>query len=239
MADRTDTPQAVREAVQPSLWDRLLDELHDLGAEAAALRRELVRALGDEAGVETLLAGGARAIATEPRLDDDARRRALRLGRIVQRQHRLQEGGVIVTSDVLREAVRCDIEMLFNIERLEADYLLSEHETVLTQNPADLLRDYPEIRRSVLNYGVPSFSGRRGSDFDKEALARELKEVLAIFEPRLRRDSIRVSVSTSDKTGLRIQIDALLMLTPVPERLRLSRMIDLDNGRAMTRVEER
>ena len=74
---------------------------------------------------------------------------------------------------------------------------------------------------------------------DKEALARELKEVLAIFEPRLRRDSIRVSVSTSDKTGLRIQIDALLMLTPVPERLRLSTMIDLDNGRAMTRVEER
>ena len=84
MADRTDTPQAVREAVQPSLWDRLLDELHDLGAEAAALRRELVRALGDEAGVETLLAGGARAIATEPRLDDDARRRALRLGRIAE-----------------------------------------------------------------------------------------------------------------------------------------------------------
>ena len=85
----------------------------------------------------------------------------------------------------------------------------------------------------------PSFSGRRGSDFDKDALAHELKEVLAIFEPRLQRDSIRVMVSTSDKTGLRIEIDALLMLTPVPERLRLSTRIDLDSGVAMTRMEER
>lgn len=239
MIDRVDTPQAIREAVQPSLWDRLLDDLHDLSAEAAAHRRELGRLLGGDQAVEALLAGGARAIAAETRLDDDAKRLALRLGRIVQRQRRLEEGGVVVTADVLREAVRRDIEMLFNIERLEASYLLSEHETLSTEDPVDLLRDYPEIRRSVLNYGVPSFSGRRGSDFDKDALARELKEVLAIFEPRLKRDSIRVTVSVGDKTGLRIGIDALLMLTPVPERLRLSTMIDLDDGRAMTRIEER
>ncbi|RCW88617.1 type VI secretion system baseplate subunit TssE [Paracoccus lutimaris] len=239
MIDRTDTPQAIREALQPSLWDRLVDELHDLGAEAAALRRELGKLLDNEQAVETLLAGGAQAIAAESRLDDDARLRAHRLGRILQRQSRLKEGGVVVTSEVLREAVRRDIEMLFNTERLEVAYLLSEHEMLSTQSPDDLLRDYPEIRRSVLNYGVPPFSGRRGSDFDTEALARELKEVLAIFEPRLRRDSIRVTVNTGEATGLRVEIDALLMLTPVPERLRLSTLIDLDNGRATTRMEDR
>ncbi|SEN18399.1 type VI secretion system protein ImpF [Paracoccus alcaliphilus] len=239
MAERIDTPQAIREAVQPSLWDRLKDDLHGLGAEAAALRRELGKALGSDRAVEELLASGVRAIQANTALDDQTRRRAHRLIHIVQRQHQLEEGGVIVTSDVLREAVRRDIEMLFNIERLEADYLLTEQQMMTSESPAELLRNYPEVRRSVLNYGVPAFSGRRGSDFDHEALARELKEVLTIFEPRLKRESIRVTVATGEKTGLRILIDALLMLSPVPERLRLSTMVDLDSGRAETRMEER
>lgn len=230
---------SIREAVQPSLWDRLVDELHGLGAETAALRRELARKLGGDQPVAALLAEGARTIEADDSLDDETKRRAYRLAALLQRQQRLEEGGVIVTPDVLREAVRRDIEMLFNIERFEAAYLLSERELAGTTLPEDLLQDYPEVRRSVVNYGVPSFSGRHGSDFDPDALSRELVEVLRIFEPRLKRDTIRVKVSASDKTGLRIEIDALLMLSPVPERLRLSTMIDLDNGRAVTSMEER
>lgn len=230
---------SLREAVQPSLWDRLVDELHGLSAETAALRRELGRKLGSDQAVDILLSEGARSIEKDDTLDDDLRRRAHRLAGLVQRQQRLEEGGVIVTPDVLREAVRRDIEMLFNIERFEAAYLLSDREMTATTTPGDLLADYPEVRRSVVNYGVPSFSGRHGSDFDPDALARELTEVLRLFEPRLQRDSIKVKVTTSDKTGLRIGIDAILMLSPIPERLRLSTMIDLDNGRAVTSVEER
>ncbi|RNF36388.1 type VI secretion system baseplate subunit TssE [Paracoccus methylarcula] len=230
---------SIREAVQPSLWDRLVDELHGLGAETAALRRELARKLGGDQAVGMLLAEGARSIERDESLDDETRRLAHRLAGLLRRQRRLEEGGVIVTPDLLREAVRRDIEMLFNIERLEADYLLSEREMTSTSSPGELLADYPEIRRSVLNYGVPSFSGRHGSDFDPDVLSRELTEVLRIFEPRLKGETIRVKVSTSDKTGLRIEIDALLMLTPVPERLRLSTMIDLDNGRAITSMEDR
>ncbi len=51
-------------------------------------------------------------------------------------------------------------------------------------------------------------------------------------------DTIRVKVAQGDRTGMRIEVDAMLMLSPVPERLRLSTMIDLDNGRATTAVEE-
>lgn len=239
MVERVDTSQAIREAVQPSLWDRLKDDVYELGAEIAALTRDLGKELGGDAAVAALLAGGARAIAADAALDDHQRGLAHRLLLITQRQHLLEEGGVVVTPDVLREAVRRDIEMLFNIERLEADYLLTERQLIGSESPAELLRDYPEVRRSVLNYGVPAFSGRRGSDFDPEALARELKEVLTIFEPRLKRETIRVHVTTGEKTGLRIQIDALLMLSPVPERLRLSTTVDLDSGRAETRMEER
>lgn len=70
------------------------------------------------------------------------------------------------------------------------------------------------------------------------ALAKELREVIAVFEPRLKRDTIRVKVSQGDRTGMLIQVEAMLMLSPVPERLRLSTKIDLDNGRATTAVED-
>ena len=51
-------------------------------------------------------------------------------------------------------------------------------------------------------------------------------------------DTIRVKVEPGERAGMWIELDAVLMLSPVPERLRLSTMIDLDNGRATTAVEE-
>ncbi len=36
---------------------------------------------------------------------------------------------------------------------------------------------------------------------------------------------------------MRIEIDGVLMLSPVPERLRLSTVINLENGKASTTVE--
>ncbi|SDE47758.1 type VI secretion system protein ImpF [Paracoccus isoporae] len=239
MIDQSDMETSLREAVQPSLWDRLVDELHGLSAETSALRRELERELGGAAAVDALLSDGARSIEKTAALNEETRRQAHRLSNLLRRQQRLEEGGVMVTPDVLREAVRRDIEMLFNIERFEARYLLSEREMRRTTTPEELLEDYPEVRRSVVNYGVPSFSGRHGADFDPDALSRELVEVLRVFEPRLKPDTVRVNVSANDKTGLKIQIDALLMLSPVPERLRLSTMIDLDSGHAVTSMEER
>ncbi|MEP5088653.1 MAG: GPW/gp25 family protein, partial [Paracoccaceae bacterium] len=131
-----------------------------------------------------------------------------------------------------------DIEALFNIERLEAQYMLTDRERASIESPSEMLADFPEVRQSVVNFGVPSFSGRSSSDFDKDTLARDLKEVLAVFEPRLKRDSIKVGIHIGEKTGLRIEINGILMLAPVQERLRLSTSIDLDNGRAITTVED-
>lgn len=240
MADRNDAQSVARqEAVQPSLWDRLVDDLPGLSAEYDALHRDLVKALGGTTEADALIGGGARAVERHEALDDKTRQLAHRLVILSVRQRRLEEGGVVVTSEVLREAVRRDIEMLFNIERLEAKFLLTEREELDHESPASQLAAFPHVRSSVLNFGVPSFSGRSGSDFDKDALAREIKEVLNIYEPRLRKDSVKVRVRTGDKVGMRIDIDGVLMLSPVPERLRLSTSIDLDNGRALTSLEKR
>lgn len=240
MVDQGDAASVARqEAVQPSLWDRVVDDLPGMDAERDALVRDLAKVLGDSAKVEALISGGTRAIERSDALDEQARLLAHRLVQLSLRKRRLEEGGIIVTANVLREAVRRDIEMLFNIERLEAQFLLTERETLAHESPASQLAAFPQIRSSVLNYGVPSFSGRSGMDFDKDDLARDIKAVLNTFEPRLKRDSVKVRIQTGDKIGLRIDIEGILLLSPVPERLRLSTSIDLDNGRALTRLEER
>lgn len=238
MIDANVPMQSRQEAVQPSLWDRLVDDLPGLAAEIARARAELARDIG-ETRLAALIDRGRRGLDQDSTLTDDQRRALVLLFNRLERHSFLQERGIVVTPEVLREAVRRDIEALFNVERMEARLLVTPTERGTALDPADVLADFPHVRRSVLNYGVPCFSGRRARDFDPEALARELREVVATFEPRLKRDSLRVKVETGAKTGLRVVIEGVLMLTPTPERLRLATTIDLDSGRAMTAREDR
>jgi type VI secretion system protein ImpF len=231
------THTARREAVQPSLWDRLVDDLPGLTSETDVRRREI----GADIGMDRLdgfVAGGVRAVEQAQDLPEDKRREIVQFLGALARRSFLEERGIVVTADVLREAVRRDLEELFGMERLQARFLWTDAERGSLEDPHDVLADYPHVCRSVLNYGVPSFSGRRAKDFDVEVLSRELKEVVAAFEPRLKRDTIRITVDTGGREGLKVKIEGVLMLSPVPERLRLSTTIDLDNGRAATRIEE-
>lgn len=229
---------ARQELVQPSLWDRLVNDLPGVVAETDSLHAELQKELGPDFDLDQLVEGGTRAVERHTELDDETRQRLHVLVTKSQRRRKLEQSGVVVDSDTLREAVRRDIEMLFNIERMEADFLLTDNERRTTQTTEQQLEDFPQVRTSVLNYGVPSFSGRRGSDFNKDDLERELRHVLNTYEPRLKRNTVRVKVSIGEKTGMRIDIDGVLLLSPVPERLKLSTAIDLDNGQASTTIED-
>ena len=239
MSDPTQVQGSRQEAVQPSLWDRLTDDLPGIAAESEGLRRELEKHLPEPGALDDLLEGGARAIEARADLDDETKIRAHRLLQKMADRRQLEDRGIVVTPKVLREAVRRDIEMLFNVERLEADFLLTERELLEAETPAMMLEDFPEVRSSVLNYGVPSFSGRKGSDFNKDLLAREIRQVLIWYEPRLKKETVKVNVRIEEKKGMRIEIDGTLLLSPVPERLRLSTTIDLESGKASTRLEER
>ncbi|MCO5066540.1 MAG: type VI secretion system baseplate subunit TssE [Rhizobiaceae bacterium] len=238
MAEKTKAPyRATREAVQPSLWDRLVNDLPGLGSEIDGLEQGLRGELGDR--LDALVAGGVRAIDADGTLTTEQRKRLLRLGFQHQRRAELERRGVVVSPDVLREAVRRDIEALFNTERYQSQPLLSDAEEHKAAGYLPDLNDFPEVRRSVINYGVPSFSGRSARDFDRDALAREIRAVLATFEPRLKESETKVTVNTGDKGGgLRIEIDAVLIMTPTPERLKLRTTINLDNGAADTRLQE-
>lgn len=237
MSDTSTNLQSRREAVQPSLWDRLVDDLPGLVAESGYQHAALLNELGEEK-LGKILKGGARAVEQADDLSDDTRKRLHKLIAQTTRRKHLEASGIVVTADVLREAVRRDIEMLFNTERLEAEFLLTDHEMAHIVSPAELLSDFPLVRRSVVNYGVPSFTGKTGGNFDRDRLARELRDILAVFEPRLKRDSIKVRIDIDKKTGMKIEINGVLMLSPVPERLRLSTTINLDNGQAVTALED-
>jgi type VI secretion system protein ImpF len=226
------------EAIQPSFWDRLVNDLPGLEAEIESQHRQLIKILGGANKLDALLDDGGVLATTDATFSDDTKRQLFMLKTNMQRRSALQASGITVTRDVLREAVRRDIETLFNIERMEAHTMLTDREALTIETPASLLADFPHVRRSVINYGVPAFAGRSGTDFDKTALARDLREVLAIFEPRLKSNTIRVKIDLSEKTGMRIIVDAMLMLSPTPERLKLSTTIDLDNGAAATVLED-
>ena len=226
------------EAVQPSLWDRLQDDLPGLVSEIASLREALIEELGEDYDLDGLLDGGLSSLRRNTQLNETAYHLAHQFVVKSQDRRRLESRGVVVTPDVLREAVRRDIEMLFNVERLEASYFLTDREMQNHEDPAEMLADFPHVRTSVVNYGVPTFSGRKGSDFDRDALAKSLREVLQTYEPRLKPDTVKVKVSFADKIGLRVDIDAILVMSPVAERLRLSTVIDLESGRALTSQEE-
>lgn len=230
------TQRAKREAVQPSLWDRLVNDLPGLSSEIDGLRQSLLVELGGER-LDTLLASSARSIDSDENLTADQKRRIHRFVFQSSQRAELESRGIVVSPSVLREAVRRDIEALFNTERYEVTPLLSDHEGEQMQGSPLDLSDFPEVRRSVINYGVPSFSGRSSRDFDRDALAREIKMVLNTFEPRLKDNGTKVQVTLGDKNvGLKIEIDAILIMTPTPERLRLRTSINLDNGLARTDI---
>lgn len=237
MIDAAPTPQSRTEAVQPSLWDRLVDDLPGIVTETDRQRADLAARIG-AAKVEAVLAGGARSVEADEDFDADTRRELHQFLTRMARRAFLEERGIVVNAAVLREAVRRDIEALFNVERFESGLQLSDIERTGFETPQEMIAGFPHARRSVLNYGVPSFSGRSITDFDLAALAKELREVIAVFEPRLKRDTIRVTVDTGGRDGLKVRIEGVLMLSPVPERLRLSTTINLDNGFAATRIED-
>lgn len=229
--------QSRNEAYQPSLWDRLRDDLPGLRSDIASLWERL-EDLQPDLDLADLIRGGEVALKMRTDLDEMVKDLARQLVRKAKQGRDIEERGVVVSERDLRDAVRRDIEMLFNIERNEVRYLLGKTEAETVEAPASVLAEFPEVRKSVVNYGVPSFAGRMRSDFkDVGPLERELRAALQAFETRLKPDSISVKVSFPKTSGMRVDIDAILLLSPSPERLRLSTTIDMDNGRAETALE--
>ncbi|MGE3166137.1 MAG: type VI secretion system baseplate subunit TssE [Planctomycetota bacterium] len=96
------------------------------------------------------------------------------------------------------------------------------------------LDHYPDVRSSVLNYGMPDLAGRTLSGSDPVAIEAALKRVLLNFEPRLvpRTLNVRVHVAHGDmgRNAMMIEIEGELWAQPLSERVFLKTQLDLETG---------
>ncbi len=93
--------------------------------------------------------------------------------------------------------------------------------------------EYPEVAKSVVNYGVPEFSGISSSSIDIHHIENKIKIAIINFEPRLMEGSIKVSSVKRDEmseNAVSFDIEADLWAQPIPIRILLQSDLDLETG---------
>jgi type VI secretion system protein ImpF len=123
----------------------------------------------------------------------------------------------------LRAAVLRDLACLFNAVCHDADGRLDA---------------YPELRRSVLNFGLPALSGRAASGLAMRDLERDLRQAILRFEPRLLPDSVRVSALDDGRDPgshnvIELLIEGQLRAQPALVALSLHTRLDLESGQCL------
>lgn len=119
----------------------------------------------------------------------------------------------------VRKMIQRDVALLLNDIQFEA---------------AVPLDDYPEVRTSVLNQGLPELTGR---SLDSDTMARRAAEITAClraFEQRLRPETIKVSFDTSRieaENKLHFAISAEIRNALEESWVHFSTTVDLDDGR--------
>src|SRR5579859_2329353 len=120
----------------------------------------------------------------------------------------------------LRQAILRDLSWLLNTPHLAATEDLSE---------------YPNVARSVLNYGLPSFAGSAVARMSSAEVERAIRDAVIAFEPRLLEKSVKVKVASAGDKGesahsIDIEIEAELWAQPVPLRMFMKTEVDLEIG---------
>ncbi len=93
----------------------------------------------------------------------------------------------------------------------------------------------PNVRESVLNFGVQALSGKYLVEDDLKTLETAVAESIRRFEPRILPDSLRVKVISSDgeqatRNHLSMEIRGQLWAEPYPIELLLRSRVDLECG---------
>jgi len=124
-------------------------------------------------------------------------------------------GRVGYTTEQMFRAVRHDLEQLLNTR----------------QSHADMPADFPELRRSVLGYGLPDLVSLNAlSPNQTEEIGLVVQEIISVFEPRLRDVRVHLVPSDTRNLTLRFHVDARLCLEPAPE-VAFDTILELTTGR--------
>lgn len=125
----------------------------------------------------------------------------------------------------MRECVLRDIEWLLNTTQ---------------PSPEEGVAGLPHAARSVLNYGLPAFSGKTASTIDLMALERMIRQAIIDHEPRVLADTLEVAPVVVESqvdhhNVISIEIRGELWADPVPISILLRTDVDLETGRVQIR----
>ncbi len=123
----------------------------------------------------------------------------------------------------LRATVLRDLAWLLNTSNLESAVDLTDH---------------PAVGSSVVNYGVPEFTGLTSASVEAEDLERDVKQAVVNFEPRIRAETLEVRVIPNEETThsncIAFEIKGELWARPIPLELFLMTEVDLETGSMAT-----
>jgi len=108
-----------------------------------------------------------------------------------------------ISADDLKDAVARDLEALLNTRAVIDE---------------ELLKDYPECSRSILNYGLSDFADRSlSSPADRAHICACLEKVIGRHEPRLRNVKASLEIREGAVNRLNFSITALLVASSSQE----------------------
>lgn len=132
----------------------------------------------------------------------------------------------VLTINKLRECVLRDLGWLLN-----------------TGSPTDteMLEECPEVKSSVLNYGIRDLAGNTASGVEVRDVERMVRQAILDFEPRILPHSVRIRAVIArgqmNRNALGFEIEGQLWAQPLPLQLFLKTELDLETGQVT--VDER
>jgi type VI secretion system protein ImpF len=245
---------AFEDRLQPALLDRLSDDARSMPVLELRTTRERLAAHGIQIGAieSTLRAFGLRRWRSErdapPAAEDEhlvlqfsgptdgATQSRVRLAPVVAVPEPLAvarfaevasrsianlnpepAGQRVISMRQLRESVLRDLAWLLSTSSYDTDRSLSA---------------WPEVERSVFNFGLPSIAGVGIASFDAAAAAARLQKAIEAFEPRLSHVHVvsETESGSMDRNALLFRVEAELWGQPTPQRLLLRTQIDIESA---------
>lgn len=195
----------LKDRLQPCLFDRLLDDTPALDSAKARLQALQKRRQQGGSDPENF---------TIKQLDE-------RIGneRLLVRELEERLGRPVITEQQLRASVLRDLAWLLGTASLES---------------VQELDDYPEVKSSVVNFGLRGLTGWNASHFSPARLEVTVREAIQRFEPRILAKYLSVTVESArfsdDPKVLTIEIKGQLWGQPLPQALYLKSLLDLETG---------
>jgi type VI secretion system protein ImpF len=102
-----------------------------------------------------------------------------------------------------------------------------------TRLTPDEVAEFPEVQRSVLNFGTRDLCGVTISGFDPIEVERELLRAVQCFEPRILPGSLSIKLasgSAGEHNAVAFTVTGHLWAQPMPEELYIKTEFDLETG---------